>query len=286
MAVKIGNKNIDEKYSKIVEPNLYAKSIFQPNITYTDKYQEDGAGVVYVHKLGGKIITPSKPGSDYVHTDTSDELLSIAINNEFKHSEKIYNVVAKQVGYDVAISVLEDTVLACKEGREVSGLACLGQEGTTVTGEAVTADTVKSDVVNLRKELAKNKFTPTTLLCSPDAYSAILITAGKDFIPNTNETVVSTGRVGKWLGFDVIECPLLSTASASYYDNTGSLKTVTLSDIDMIAYDYNAFSILDTLTNERIVDSVDFNGVLAQVNIVSGYRVTNAKGVIVRKKSM
>ena len=283
MAVTIGNKNIDEKYSKIVEPNLYADAIFQPGVTYTDKYKEDSAGGIYVHKLGAKTIVPALPGSDYTHTADADSLIRIAMNNEYKYSEKIYEVLAAQVGYDVAVAELEDIIKTCKEARDVSGQACLAYEGTAVTGVAITPSNVKESIIGLRKELTDKKCKPTTLIVSTAVYAAILTAAGTDFVPTTNEKVLSEARVGKWLGFDIYESPLLNTQAAKYYDYTDTLRTVDLRDVNMIAYDKEALSILDTLTNERIVDAVDFYGSLAQVNIVCGYRVTNSNCVVVRK---
>ena len=38
MSVQYGNKFVDEKYSDILEPNLYGDSVLQPMISFTDKY--------------------------------------------------------------------------------------------------------------------------------------------------------------------------------------------------------------------------------------------------------
>ena len=35
MGIKYGNLNVDEKYSGILEPNLYFDSILVPGVTYT-----------------------------------------------------------------------------------------------------------------------------------------------------------------------------------------------------------------------------------------------------------
>ena len=49
MGVLINAQNIDERYSNILEPNLFYDSIFVPGVTCTDQYQEGPAGVIYVH---------------------------------------------------------------------------------------------------------------------------------------------------------------------------------------------------------------------------------------------
>lgn len=51
--MEYGGYNVTEKYSSIVEPNLYYDSIFQPGMTYTDKFQGDAAsGLVKIFKVG------------------------------------------------------------------------------------------------------------------------------------------------------------------------------------------------------------------------------------------
>ena len=44
MAVLINAQNVDEKYSPILEPNLFYASVFVPGATCTDQYQTGPAG--------------------------------------------------------------------------------------------------------------------------------------------------------------------------------------------------------------------------------------------------
>lgn len=39
MAIKYGSLNVDERYSGILEPNLYYNPVLVPGVTCTDKYQ-------------------------------------------------------------------------------------------------------------------------------------------------------------------------------------------------------------------------------------------------------
>jgi hypothetical protein len=50
MAIQYNNLYVDEKYSGILEPNLYYNSIFVPGATYSDRYQIGPAGGIFVHK--------------------------------------------------------------------------------------------------------------------------------------------------------------------------------------------------------------------------------------------
>ena len=72
----------------------------------------------------------------------------------------------------------------------------------------------------------------------------------------------------------------------SYYDYSGTKKTVEIADlgkVDFIMYNHEAFSIVTNFESARIVDSENFSGTKAQIEINSGFRVTSEKQVLVRK---
>jgi hypothetical protein len=95
------------------------------------------------------------------------------------------------------------------------------------------------------------------------------------------------GQVGEWYGFTIVEVNGLASANAvSYYDYTGTQKTVntaTLGGVDFIMYYSEAFSVVDNLNALRVVESPEFIGSLAQSEVNTGYRVTNPALVRVRK---
>lgn len=287
MAVRITGKNIDEKYSKLVEPNLYYDSIFRPGATCSDRYKENDAGVIYVHKLGAKTIAPAVPGGDYSHQQDQDTLITIAINNEFKYSEKISKIADDQTAYPIVVAEMEDILATTKEARDLSGLACLGYEGTAVTSNTqLAANNIKAQILAVRKALVETKVKPTTVLCSAATYALILEAAGTQYTPIINDKTVSEGRVGRWLGLDFIECPAMVSTAATYYDYTGTLRTKNLSGVDFIMYSKDAFSVLDTLQDAAVVDGRPiFWGSFVQTNMLVGYRVTNSACVAVRSYS-
>lgn len=287
MAVRITGKNIDEKYSKLVEPNLYYDSIFRPGATCSDRYKENDAGVIYVHKLGAKTIAPAVPGGDYSHQQDQDSLITIAINNEFKYSEKISKIADDQTAYPIVVAEMEDILATTKEARDLSGLACLGYEGTAVTSNTqLAANNIKAQILAVRKALVETKVKPTTVLCSAATYALILEAAGTQYTPIINDKTVSEGRVGRWLGLDFIECPAMVSTAATYYDYSGTLRTKNLSGVDFIMYSKDAFSVLDTLQDAAVVDGRPiFWGSFVQTNMLVGYRVTNSACVAVRSYS-
>ena len=52
-----------------------------------------------------------------------------------------------------------------------------------------------------------------------------------------------------------------------------------------IVYNYMTLSIVDNLEAMRIVDSENFVGSKAQVEMNTGFKVTNSKQAVVRKKT-
>lgn len=282
MPVIINAQNVDERYSPILEPNLFYESIFVPGVTCTDQYQQGPAGGIYVHKLSTSAVAPGKPGRDFTDEETSDGLIQILLNNNFQKSKKIYNVQAAQVGISLANENLSLAIQECSEGRQIAGLACLVNEGTaTVATAAVT--NAKEDAIDTRAELVKAKGAANVVQCSPDYYAKILKIAGSEFTPNTNERIALSGRVGQWLGMTFIECAMLAETSGKYYDYSGTLKTVDFSKVDYIMYNHRALSIIDSFEAARLRDAENFVGTKAQVEMNVGYRVTNKALVRVRK---
>ena len=88
MSIKYGSLNVDERYSGILEPNLYYNPVLVPGVTCTDKYQIGPAGQIYVHKLTTSAVESGTPGRDFSDTAVSDTLIPIQLNNNFQRSYK------------------------------------------------------------------------------------------------------------------------------------------------------------------------------------------------------
>lgn len=289
--IKYGNQHVDERYSSIFEPNLFTNAWLVPGVTCTNKYMEGPAGGLYVHKLKDvAAVAPGTPGRDFTHVTTADDLIQIALNNNFQKSRKIYAVQAAAVSAAIANENLATAVQEVREGREYSATACLITEGTaSANTTALTEENVKAEILKERAALSKAKGKANIILCSPDTYALLLTVAGKEFTPVRNEKIQLEGQIGQWLGFTIIEDnQLASSAAIEYYDYSGTKKTVestALATVDFIMYYSEAFSVVDNLNALRIVDGVDFVGAMAQTEVNTGYRVTNGACVRVRKHS-
>ena len=281
MGIKYGSLNVDEKYSGILEPNLYFDSILVPGVTYTDKYQTGPAGGIYVHKLDTTAVTVGTPGRDFTDEASSDTLIPILLNNNYMKSKKIYGVQAAAVDFDLANEQLSTATQEIKESRQQSALGCLVNEGTKSNGDAITANAVDA-VLDEAAKIKKGK--ANVVLCSPDFYALVLKENGKDFTPAKNDEVAATGAIGDLYGFTWIRAAGLGEAEAKYYDSTGTLKTVALhkapttsvdgSAVDFILYNSETLSIIDNLESFRIVDSENFTGSKAQAELNTGMKVT------------
>lgn len=283
--MQYGNLNVDEKYSSIVEPNLYTDNVLEPGITYNEQFQGDAnSGLVKVYKQTSDGATaPTTPAGDFSHDATQNELIDIRLNNSFRKSKKIYKVQANAVSYQLADETYSVAIADVREGYQAAGVACLATEGTQLADTtAISKSNIKNKVLDMRKQLRKNKAKGDVVFASVDVYTAMLEAAGDQYIPAKNDEMISSGQVGYWLGMKWYEANCTENTAAKFYDYAGTEHTVDLTGVDMIMYDHRFFSIVDNLEEMRIIDSENFVGSLAQIEINVGYRVTTKAGVVVK----
>lgn len=282
MAVLYGSQNVDEKYSKAIEPNLYTDTVLIPGVTYTTKYMEGPAGGIFVHKLdSGNAVEPGVPGRDFTDEAASDDLIPIVFNNNFQKSRKIYGVQASAVAFSMAEEYLADALNVTKEGRQYSGIACMVQEGTASEDTSVVTTENAVDVLtSLRKQIKDNKGKANFALVSTDVYAILLTKLG---LASVMDPAVVSGELLKRFGLTIIECNSFDKEAAKYYDRTGALKTVDLTGVDMIVGYNEAFSLLDNFAMYRLVDSENFAGSKAQVEYNSAFTVNSPLQILVKK---
>lgn len=221
------------------------------------------------------------PGLDFTDTAVADTLIPIQLNNNFQRSYKLYGVQAAAVDFALGEEAMSTATQECREGWMQSGLGCLVQEGTAATLTAAITN-VKDDIVKTRAEIVKAKGRADVVMCSPDFYAQVLLAAGSEFTPTRNDRIADGGNVGVWLGMTFVEANGL-TGSIKYYDSTGTLKTVDCSAVQYIMYYHEALSVITNFEAARIVDSENFVGSKAQVEMNTGYKVTNNVLARVRK---
>ena len=285
MAIKYDQLNVDEKYASILEPNLYFNPVMVPGVTFTDKYQIGPAGQIFVHKISTSAVEPGTPGRDFADKRMEDNLVPIQLNNNFQQSYKIYGVQAAAVTFSAGEEALSTAISECREGWMQCAIACLAKEGfAAASTAAITAENVKADIIATRKEIVKKKGRANVVMCTPDFYGVVLEAAGKDFTPVQNDRIAETGNVGKWLGMTFVEANG-AVGSIKYYDHSGTQQTVDMTNVQYVMYYHEALSIVSNFDLARIIGSERFAGSLAQVEMNTGYRVTNQDLVAVRSVS-
>ena len=281
MAILYGNQNVDERYSPIVEPNLYTDDILIPGVTFTPKYSLGPAGQIFVHKIDKKTVTVGTPGRDFDDVAADDTLIPIALNNNYQQSRKLYGVQANAVAFDMGEEYLSDAIRTVRESRRYSALACMASEGTASENvTASTADTIVTNLLALRKQVKDNHGQANFALVNTADYALLL---GKIGIQEVYDPAVRTAELLRRFGLTIMECNGFDESTAKYYNAAGQLKTVDLTGVEMIVGYFEAFSLIDNLEVMRIVDSELFAGSKAQVEINSGMKVTSPDQIIVKK---
>jgi hypothetical protein len=148
-----------------------------------------------------------------------------------------------------------------------------------VSSVALTKENIYKSVVDDRAVLVAQGARPDVILVSPAVYALLL--QSEEFVRASDlayETAAS-GIVGRIAGLNVFEYQGLPTS----YSLTLS-GTPTNFDVEYVIYDHDAFSIVSNVEVIRVIDSERFNGSLAQVEIVSGYTLTNPDRAVVKIK--
>jgi hypothetical protein len=277
---------VDDRYSPLVEPNLFAGNVFQPGISFTDKYQLGAAGQILVHKPGIGTITPTAPGADFSDTIVQDSMITISLDKQFNRSRKMYKVTAASVAYDAAAAELETAIQEVKSGWNLQAAKSLiGTVGILVDDNILTVtdkSTIYDTIVNSREKLVTANAEPNTLIVSPAAYSKLLKAPEFQRSVTTDDSVIRDAFVGRVAGLNVYEYSNLDPSAVDGATIAG-ITWATADELEYVMYDSNAFSIVTSVEAIRVVDEpTRFVGSLAQVEIVSGFKLTNPSRALVK----
>lgn len=278
---------VDDKYSALVEPNLFAANVFQPGITFTDKYQIGAAGQIMVHKPGVGTVTPTAPGADYTDAIVQDSIVTISLDKQFNRSRKIYGATAASVAYPIAASEIETGLQEIKAAwnkqaaKSLLTTTGLNKDTNILTVLAVDGSDAYDTIVNSRQILVEKNANPDTLIVTPATYSKLLKAPEFQRSTQISDMAIVDGVVGRIAGLNVFEYSELN-ASVTTGDAVAGITLASGDEIEYIIYDSEAFSIVTSVEQVRVVDSERFNGTLAQVEIVSGFKLTNPDRAIVK----
>ena len=281
----------DDKYSPLLEPNLWFNNIWQPGITYTDKYQIGPAGQIFVHKPGVGTITPTHPGADFSDAIVQDSLITLALDKQFNRSRKIYGATLASVAYSAAASEMETAVQEVAKAWTLAGYQAMAKDTAVSVSDnvltALTGDTIYDQIVADRQKLVEAGADPDTIIVSPAKYANLLQAPEFQRTGTIGDNAVANGVVGSIAGLTVVEYQSVDSAITdgdTISGGTGSDITWATGDLmEYVIYDHNAFSIVTSVEAMRLVEEpTRFVGTLAQVQIVSGFDVTNPARVLLK----
>lgn len=280
MAEIIGGMFVDDKFSAIVEENLFKNNVLVPGLTYSTRWNGDpAAGAVKITKLTKGVVDRTGKGiqSNFTLTDTgATTLLTLVIDENFSKSTAIFDVQMNNMAINTQNEFIQENVMEVAEEWNKVGMDALSDGGTATEGSAITtANELRTAFIASRTILVNTGAKPRVMIANPSIYG-IIITDGLNFTPETNERRNETGIVGTYYGVPVFEYQNFKTLEPGVGQSGNN-------PIDYILYDERAFAVATNLNALRVVDGApNIVGVFSQVAMRSGFLVTNAEKVTIR----
>lgn len=289
-------ETVDTVFSKVLINNLFKDNTFKPGVTFTNKYNERG-GQIYARRLGKTAATvkdaTASGGLDLTHTETADSLVLIQKKDAISRSEKCYDLVENLRASGRSVDKVAEVVEEFKEGCQIKWMSYLLNTTVAASGVGVggatrsantTADTQLSTLISSiltdRKQIRVNGGNADVLIISPDMEALFLqnaYTAGNAFIPETNESLIKDGKIGRLYGMNVFTSNLIGSGTPSTLPVAGNAPANTgdALNCEYIIYDHEAFAIACDFEGLRMVNAIDFIGSYAQIQAVCGGGITN-----------
>lgn len=290
------SETVDTVFSKILVANLFKDTTFKPGITFTNKYNER-AGQIYARRLGKTAATvktaTSAGGLDLTHTETADSLVLIQKNDAVSRSEKCYDLVENLRNSGKTVDKASEVVAEFQEAFQIqcmkyllnttvaaSGVGVGGATRSASTTADTTLATLISSILADRQQIRVNGGTADTIIISPAMETLFLAnayTSGNAFIPETNESLIKDGKIGRLYGMNVFTSNLIGGGTPSVLPVAGNAPANTgdALNCEYIIYDHETFAVAADFEGMRFVNAIDFIGSYAQIQAVMGGGVVN-----------
>ena len=289
-------ETVDTVFSKILVANLFKDTTFKPGVTFTNKYNER-AGQIYARRLGKTAATvktaTSAGGLDLTHTETADSLVLIQKNDAVSRSEKCYDLVENLRNSGKTVDKASEVVAEFQEAFQIqcmkyllnttveaSGVGVGGATRSSSTTADTTLATLISSILADRQQIRVNGGTADTIIISPAMETLFLAnayTSGNAFIPETNESLIKDGKIGRLYGMNVFTSNLIGGGTPSVLPVSGNAPANTgdALNCEYVIYDHDTFAVAADFEGMRFVNAIDFIGSYAQIQAVMGGGVVN-----------
>lgn len=286
-------ETVDTVFSKILVANLFKDETFVAGKTFTDKYNER-AGQIYARRLGKTPATvkdaTTSGGLDLVHTETADSLVLIQKKDAISRSEKCYELVETLRASGRSVDKVAEVVAEFKEALQVQMMKYLiadpvsdgavGIGGATRSANTTASTDLKTllaDILADRQQIRVNGGVADTLIISPEAETLFLAnayTSGNAFIPETNEELIKTGKIGRLYGMNVYTSNLLG-GGVPVTGGNAPANSGDAAKCEYVIYDHDTFAVACDIIGLRMVNAIDFIGSYAQIEAIAGGGVVN-----------
>lgn len=289
-------ETVDTVFSKLLIANLFKDETFKAGVTFTDKYNERG-GQIYARRFGKTEAELKKAtdngGLDLTHTETADSLVLIQKDDVISRSEKCYDLVetlrASGKSVEKVAQVIEEFKEKCqmvwtgyllKTPATENQVAIGGATRSANTTKDTKLDTLIASILKDREQIRVNGGTADVLIIAPEMESLFLAnayTSGNAFLPETNEEMLKTGKIGRLFGMNVYSSNLIGAGAPNVLPVAGNAPANSgdAKNCEYIIYDHDAFAIAMDIEGLRMVNAIDFVGSYAQIQAISGGGVTN-----------
>ena len=197
----------------------------------------------------------------------------------------MYNVTANTVAYPIAAAEIETAAQEVAQGWTKEAVTNLIETTSIIVSDNITtlatASTIFDQIVEDRAKLVKLGARPDVIVVSPSVYALLLKSDEFQRTGMIGDQAVAGGRVGTVAGMTVVEYQALDTAAVDG-QTIGGITWASGDELEYAMYDHDAFSIVSSMNMARVKDSERFNGVLAQVEVVSGFKVTNPSRALLK----
>ena len=136
-------------------------------------------------------------------------------------------------------------------------------------------DSLVASILADRKQIRVNGGNADVIIISPEMETLFLqnaYTSGNAFIPETNESLIKDGKIGRLYGMNVFTSNLIGGGTPSVLPVAGNAPANTgdAANCEYIIYDHDTFAIACDFEGLRLVNAIDFIGAYAQIQAVCG----------------
>lgn len=199
-----------ERYSALVLAKMRAENILKDGVVFNNDYEGDPvSGAVKVPVRDDEVsVGDYNRSSGGELTESSTVYRPILINREKYVNELIDGYDAAAVPDNLVADRLDSAGYSMARTLDNDGASTLISQGTHVNLSAISASTVYSDVVEIRKLMSKANVPNDGrryLLVTPDTYAEMLKSEQFVKASDLGAELIQTGALGRMAGFTVYE---------------------------------------------------------------------------------